>query len=126
MIHILFICLGNICRSPMAEAIMRHLIAQAGLGDHITVDSVGVGSWHIGQAPHPGTQDVLRLHGIPFAGAARQITAADIAGADYLIAMDRENVAGVRALDRSGAVTAKLRRLLEFAPPGSPRDVPDP
>ena len=126
MIRVLFICMGNICRSPMAEAVMKHLVEQEGLARQITVDSVGIDGWHVGEPRHPGSQAVLRGHGIPFAGSARQITLGDIARADYLVCMDRENVAGVRYLDRSPSVETKLHRLLEFAPSGLPEDVPDP
>ncbi len=105
---------------------MRHLVAQAGLADQITVDSVGTGAWHIGEPPHHGTQAILRRESIAYDGCARQITRADIVEADYLVAMDAQNVADVRIVERSAIVDEKLRRLLEFAPPGGPLDVPDP
>ncbi len=126
MIHVLFICLGNICRSPMAEAVMRRLVDEAGLADRITVASVGTGAWHIGEPPHRGTQEILRRYSIPHDGCARQITRDDIATADYLVAMDRQNVTDVRALASSGIPSGKLRRLLEYAPAGGALDVPDP
>ncbi len=125
MIQVLFICLGNICRSPMAEAVMHQLVHDAGLDEHIRVDSVGVGAWHVGQPPHRGTQEVLRRHNIPYAGRARQITADDVAHADYVIAMDGENVADVRAMLLAPA-DKHVHRLLDFAPVSLPRDVPDP
>jgi len=125
MIDVLFICLGNICRSPMAEAVMHRLVADAGLADHIRVDSVGVGAWHVGQPPHPGTQAILRRHQLPYAGRARQITPDDVSQADYLIAMDAQNVADVRSMLPAQA-DQKVHRLLEFGPMGGPRDVPDP
>ena len=125
MIEILFICLGNICRSPMAEAVIHQLVHDAGLADRIRVDSVGLGAWHAGQPPHPGTQAILRRHHIPYAGRARQITPDDVRQADYLIVMDAENLAAVqRLLPAIG--TRHLHRLLDFAPAGFPRDVPDP
>jgi protein-tyrosine phosphatase len=125
MIEILFICLGNFCRSPMAEAVMHQLVHDAGLADRIRVDSVGLGAWHVGQPPHPGTQAILRRHHIPYAGRARQITPDDVRQADYLIVMDAENLAAVqRLLPVTG--TRHLHRLLDFAPAGFPRDVPDP
>ena len=125
MIEVLFICLGNICRSPMAEAVMHQLVRDAGLAGHIRVDSVGIGAWHVGQPPHPGTQEILRRHHIPYAGRARQMTPADVSQADYLIAMDGENVAAVRRMLPANA-DKRVHRLLDFAPAGFPRDVPDP
>lgn len=124
-IEVLFICLGNICRSPMAEAVMHKQVADAGLAGRIVVDSVGVGAWHVGQPPHPGTLEILRRHELPYAGRARQITHDDVRRAEYLIAMDSENLADVRRMLPANA-KRNLHRLLEFAPAGPPRDVPDP
>ena len=125
MLEILFICLGNICRSPMAEAVIHQLVQNAELADRIRVDSVGLGAWDAGQPAHPGTQAVLRRHRIPYAGRARQITPDEVRQADYLIVMDAENLAAVqRLLPVTG--TRHLHRLLDFAPAGFPRDVPDP
>ena len=126
MIRVLFVCLGNICRSPMAEAVMQHLVQQAGLEKQIVVDSVGTGDWHVGSPAHHGTRDVLQRMGIPYDGRARQLIKDDLQSATYAIAMDRENVAAIRALDRKGEFASKVRLLLDFAPEGSPRDVPDP
>ena len=125
MIEVLFICLGNICRSPMAEAVMHQLVRDAGLSEHIRVDSVGVGDWHIGQSPHQGTQEILRRHNIPYAGRARQITQDDLQNADFLIAMDSQNVADVHQMLPSNAAK-QVHKLLEFAPDTHPHDVPDP
>ncbi len=105
---------------------MRQLVEQVGLADRITVASVGTGAWHIGERPHRGTQEILRRYSIPHDGCARQITRDDIATADYLVAMDRQNVTDVRSLASSGIPSGKLRRLLEYAPGGGPLDVPDP
>jgi protein-tyrosine phosphatase len=109
----------------MAEAVMRQLVQEAGLGKSIHVDSVGVGDWHIGQPPHHGTQEVLRRHKIPYAGTARQITRDDVQNADFLIAMDSQNLADVRRM-LPAHVEKNVHRLLEFAPAGFPGDVPDP
>lgn len=124
-IEVLLVCLGNICRSPMAEAVLRQRIGEAGLSQRIAIDSVGIGDWHIGDPPHHGTQTVLRQHGIPFAGTARQINADDLNRADYLIAMDQQNMTDLRGL-LAPREHPRLHRLLEFAPSGSPLDVPDP
>jgi protein-tyrosine phosphatase len=126
MIRVVFVCLGNICRSPMATAIFQHLVDQAGLSAQIKVDSAGTGSWHVGEPPHHGTMTVLQRLGIAYSGRARQVTRTDLQTADYLIAMDANNVAALRRLEHQVDLDKKLYLLLDFAPPGSPCDVPDP
>lgn len=122
-IQVTFVCLGNICRSPMAEAIFAHLVTEAGLQDRIAVASCGTGSWHVGEAPHRGTQQVLQAHGIPFSHHARQIAHADLESADYLIAMDAENLADIHRL---GHTDAESGLLLPYAPEVRLSEVPDP
>ncbi len=126
MVRVLFICLGNICRSPMAEALFRRRVAEAGLAGEIEVRSAGTADWNVGLPAHRGTLDVLRRHGVPHDGRARQVSRSDLDWADYVIAMDGSNVADLRHLDRSGALDGKLYRLMEFGPPNAPLDVPDP
>ena len=122
-LRVVFVCLGNICRSPMAEAIFKDMVDNAGLADEIVVDSVGTGNWHVGERPHPGTQEVLRAHSISFDHRARQIQASDLQGADYLIAMDRSNLADIRRL---GPTDAEVGLLLDYAEGVDETDVPDP
>ena len=99
MLTITFICLGNICRSPMAEALMRHKVAEAGLSDKIQVDSVGTGNWHVGERPHRGTAKVLKYHDIDFKGiTARQLNERDIEESDYLVVMDLDNYNDVQRM----------------------------
>ncbi len=116
MIRILFVCLGNICRSPMAEAVFQQRVNEAGLADEFEIDSAGTGGWHVGDPAHRGTLAVLRRNGIPYNGRARQVQPADLQRYDYLIAMDAENVADLRRMDRGGALDGKLHQLLAFAP----------
>lgn len=124
MVRVLFVCLGNICRSPMAEAVFQRMVDEAGLSARVQVDSAGTSSYHTGEPAHPGTRRVLSRHGINYSGRARQIAAGDVADeTTYLVAMDSENLAELRS--RFGDVP-HLYRLLEFATQTPVHDVPDP
>src|SRR5262245_17485945 len=124
MIRVLFVCTGNICRSPMAEAVFRHMVARAGLADRIAADSAGTGGWHAGEAPHHGTQRVLREQGIEYTHAARQVERSDFARFDYIVALDRSHLAELRYLAQRDHT--ELALLMDFVPNASTRDVPDP
>ena len=124
MITVLFVCLGNICRSPMAEAVFQRMVEEAGLEEYIRVDSAGTGGWHVGERAHYGTRQVLIRHQISYNGRARQVTSADMTAADtYVIAMDQSNLADLQM--RYGQ-HPRLHRLLDFAEETGERDVPDP
>lgn len=124
MASVLFICLGNICRSPLAEAVFRHKIQQTGLAGSLSCDSAGTGGWHAGELPHHGTQQILHQHGIDFSGIrARQLTRADLTNFDYLLTMDNENL---RNVQRLGTPQGVLRPLLTYAPELGYDEVPDP
>ncbi len=124
-VRVLFVCLGNICRSPMAEAVFQHLVDEAGLSDAILVDSAGTSRYHIGERAHRGTRGVLRKHGIDYDGRARQITRDDFATFDYILAMDDSNLDDLRMMVPDGT-QAVIRRFLDFAESVPTRDVPDP
>src|SRR5262249_40364303 len=123
MVRVLFVCLGNICRSPMAEAVFAHLVRQSGLEDQIEADSAGTGNWHIGERPHHGTRRILEKNSILYDGRARLISLQDLKRFDYVVAMDNANFRDVRSL---GEGKAKIYRLMDFAPQSGVAEVPDP
>src|SRR4051812_26586452 len=91
MIRVLFVCLGNICRSPMAEAVFLHKVKAAGLDGEISADSAGTGNWHVGAPPHSGTRRILSAKGIAYEGRARQLSRSDLDSFDYILTMDEQN-----------------------------------
>lgn len=97
--NVLFVCLGNICRSPMAEAMFRQLVDSAGLADQIHVDSAGTSDYEEGNGPHPGAIKIMRQHNLPTTGLiSRPITKRDFDQADYIICMDDMNFADLRRM----------------------------
>lgn len=113
MIGVLFVCMGNICRSPMAEGVFQHMVNQAGLSGLIRVDSAGTWDGHQGEPASGGTLRLLRQHGIPYNGRSRPLTAGDLDEFDYVLAMDRQNLAYIRRLVPSPR--ADVRLFLSFA-----------
>jgi protein-tyrosine phosphatase len=125
--RLLFVCLGNICRSPTAEAVMRHLVAEAKLADRIEVDSAGTGSWHLDYPPDPRSQAVGRARGIPLSGKSRLVKAEDFVRFDYLLALDRNNFADLQRMAPDAASKSRIHLLRAFEPgDGKGGDVPDP
>ncbi|MCP4424756.1 MAG: low molecular weight phosphotyrosine protein phosphatase [Chloroflexi bacterium] len=122
-VQVLFVCLGNICRSPMAEAVFQKMVDDAGLSAQISVDSAGTGSWHVGEKAHRGTRRILSQHGIDYDGRSRQVRSSDMDPNAYIIAMDQSNLNDLR---RRFGSHARLHRLLDFAKQTSVADVPDP
>ena len=125
-IGVLFICLGNICRSPLAEGVFRHLVEARGLDDRFRIDSAGTGGWHVGEPPDPRSVDVARAHGIDLTSTGRQVSADDMSDFDVLVVMDQQNKRDVRHLQEMYGDSARLVLLREFEPEGSSLDVPDP
>jgi len=126
-VSVCFVCLGNICRSPTAEGVMRHLVREEGLEGHVVADSAGTGSWHVGEAPDARARRAGARRGIAIEGRARQFRAGDFSRFEYVLAMDRANYDVLRELAR-GAEQRKRIHLLRSFDPSSPRDasVPDP
>ncbi|CAM3805555.1 low molecular weight protein-tyrosine-phosphatase [Alkalicoccus chagannorensis] len=121
---IVFVCLGNICRSPMAEAVFRQWLEAAQLTG-VTVDSAGTGNWHEGSEPHEGTLHLLEQEGIDASGMEARILSQKDFQSDYLIAMDAETAGTLHSLKGSGTGGAAVFRLLDFAD-SEEEDVPDP
>ncbi len=127
--RLLFVCLGNICRSPTAEGTMRALVAEAGVEDEIELDSAGTGSWHVGGAPDKRATAAAAARGMILEGAARQVRADDFDDFDLIIAMDRSNLEDLRAMASDERARMKVRLLREFDPQSAGEadlDVPDP
>jgi protein-tyrosine phosphatase len=125
--RILFVCMGNICRSPTAEGVMRALVRDAGLEDRIEIDSAGTGGWHAGEPPDARATEAAHRRGVALAGAARQIVPEDFERFDLIVAMDRENLRGLLAVAPDEEAAEKVRLLREFDPEaGGDLDVPDP
>lgn len=127
MPHVLFICLGNICRSPLAEGVFRGLVREAGLEDHIVIDSAGTSDCHEGNPADPRTIEVARRRGVELTSRSRPITAEDVESFDYLIVMDHSNERDVRRLAASVRPDARIHLLREFDPEtDGDLEVPDP
>jgi protein-tyrosine phosphatase len=128
-VNILFVCLGNICRSPTAEGVMAKLVAEAGLRDRIELDSAGTGAWHVGEPPDARACAAARARGIELNSVARQVRAEDFERFDLLLAMDGSNQLALRQLAPDGPAREKVRLLREFDPASAALhdlDVPDP
>ncbi len=122
---VLFVCLGNICRSPMAEGIFGHMVREAGLSQSIRIDSAGTGDWHIGEPPDPRAAETAARHGIDIrAQRARLVTPGDFTRFDHILAMDRSNLAALRRMALAGG--ARPRLFLDYLDGAEDGDVPDP
>ncbi len=127
MIKVLFVCLGNICRSPLAEGIFKQRVKEAGLEDKIFIDSAGTSGWHIDEPPDPRSIDVALENGIELDSYGRKAINADFETFDYIIAMDKNNYADLKSLPGSnGAGAAQLFLMRDFDDVGTGEDVSDP
>lgn len=131
---LLFVCLGNICRSPSAENIMNHLIEEAGLREQIVCDSAGTSGYHVGASPDRRMSAAASKRGIKLQGKSRKLTPTDLQQFDLILAMDRENYQDILYLDREGKYEDKVRLMCDFATDkgdkpdfiATGREVPDP
>lgn len=125
--RVLFVCMGNIVRSPLAENLFLHRIAEAGFEEQISADSAGVIGYHVGERPDPRMREVAARRGFRYDGRARQFERRDFERFNLILAMDQENLADLQALARTPEQRAKIHLLREFDPLGRPGDeVPDP
>ncbi|MDR5898041.1 low molecular weight phosphotyrosine protein phosphatase [Halomonas vilamensis] len=123
--NVLFVCLGNICRSPSAEGVFRHVLDNASMINQVSVDSCGIGSWHVGKAPDQRAQAAAKQRGIDISALrARQFAADDFARFDYILAMDHDNLQAIRAMQPE-VYAGHVGLLLDFAGQAD-AEVPDP
>jgi protein-tyrosine phosphatase len=124
MVRVLFVCMGNICRSPLAQGVFEDVLRREGLEDEVEVDSAGTGSWHVGSPPDDRALSAASLRGVDISSQrARRITPEDCQNFDYILTMDEENYHMVSSLCRGSAV---MRPFLDFATDSPEREVPDP
>ena len=126
---LLFVCLGNICRSPTAEGVMRDLVRREGLEDEIEIDSAGTGAWHVGSAPDARASAAAAACGVVLEGQARKVTPEDFEQFDLILAMDGSNLHDLKELVEDDQQRTKVRLMREFDPASeglSDLDVPDP
>ena len=125
-VRVLFVCMGNICRSPTAHGVFQALVEEQGLGGSIRVDSAGTHSYHVGSAPDPRSQATARARGVDLSGlCARRFVSEDFLDFDYLLAMDRGNLADMLAIKPENA-SARAELMLDYAADSRAREIPDP
>jgi protein-tyrosine phosphatase len=121
---ILLVCLGNICRSPLAEGVLRHVLSERAPWLDVLVDSAGIGAWHVGSPPDPRSAGIALRHGIDISGQrARRVASSDFGRFGLILGMDASNVDELR--DRAGTAHDRIHLFMEYAL-GEARDVPDP
>tara|TARA_Y100001968_G_C19150386_1_gene615879 strand:- start:217 stop:690 length:474 start_codon:yes stop_codon:yes gene_type:complete len=127
-IKILFVCLGNICRSPAAEGIFKQKIKERGLEKSFTVDSAGTGSWHVGNLPDQRMRETALTRGLNLTSRSRQIKENDLFEFDYILVMDKDNLNAVQLLDKgiSHSINSKIELILSYSNDSQIDEVPDP
>ncbi len=125
-IRVLFVCLGNICRSPLAEAIFKHKVKARGWDHLLEADSCGTGNYHIGSQPDPRTIANARKNQVPIDHCARQLAPADLDDFDYILAMDANNFSDIMRLPNAARYEEKIRLMRDYDPRLKGAEVPDP
>ena len=126
MTRVLFLCMGNICRSPAGHCVFQNLVDQAGLSEQFEIDSAGTIDFHVGSPPDKRMQTVMRARNIPVIGTARQLKREDLIDFDLILAMDKENLEGAKLLDPSGDLHFKIKLFCDYCTQHSETEVPDP
>lgn len=125
-VRVLFVCLGNICRSPLGAAILKKKVSTHGLDGQVEVDSCGTSNYHIGDNADPRTVANALRNGVPIEHRARQLLESDLERFDYIFAMDRSNYENIRRLSNGHVARQKVRLMREFDPVAGEGEVPDP
>jgi protein-tyrosine phosphatase len=125
-VRVLFVCLGNICRSPLAEAVFRQQVRERGVEDLLEIDSAGTSGYHAGSPPDSRSARVAKARGVEITGVSRQLARDDLRRFDYVIAMDADNLREIGELRAAAGGTARVHRLREWDPQRDGADVPDP
>lgn len=123
---ICFVCLGNICRSPTAEGVFRHLVDKRNLEEYFEIDSAGTSAYHIGESANSKSQRTAQQHGITLHSKARQFKASDLNYFDLVLAMDQENYSNLQRLDENQQHDNKIAKMRDFDPNPGNGNVPDP
>lgn len=123
---LVFVCLGNICRSPTAEGLFIHKVNQAGLENYFYIDSAGTAAYHVGESANSKSQATANKHGVHLPSKARKFEYADFEEFDLILAMDSENLSNIRELDRKNKFSEKIKMMREFDPDPGNGEVPDP
>lgn len=126
MNKILFLCMGNICRSPAGHCVFQHLVDQAGLADQFEIESAGTIGFHVGSSPDERMQHCMRTRNIPIIGHSRQLQSSDLEAYDLILAMDNDNLIDARALDPSGNLHHKVQLFCDYCTAHRQTEVPDP
>lgn len=125
-VRVLFVCMGNICRSPTAEGVFRHVVAQAGLAEQVRTDSAGTHAYHVGEPPDGRAQSTAVSRGLDISDLrARRVQASDFSEFDYVIAMDRDNLSNL-IHEAPAELRSRIHLFLDFAPQRKESEVPDP